>query len=88
MNAKDKFDLVFELMIKDKEYNYSYLDTIPIIRTKGMVFLLYSVNNNFPTFDCKYLEYYNNSGKKVFLKLYSFDGKIMGENSWFSLIFI
>ena len=69
MNVKDKFDLVSKLMIKDKEYNYSYLDTTPIIRTKGMTLPLHSVNNNFPTFDCKYLEYYNNSGKKVIAPL-------------------
>lgn len=69
MTIKDKFDLTSKLMIKDKDLNYSYLDTTPIIRTKGMTLPLYVNNNKFPTFDCKYLEYYNNSGQKVIAPL-------------------
>ena len=69
MNVKDKLDCASKLMIKDKDFNYSYLETTPIIRTKGMTLSLYGANGNFPTFDCKYLEYYNNSGKKVIAPL-------------------
>ena len=69
MNVKDKLDCASKLMIKDKDFNYSYLETTPIIRTKEMTIPLYINNSKFPTFDCKYLEYYNNSGQKVIAPL-------------------
>lgn len=68
MSIKDKFDCVSQLMIKDKELDYKYLNTTPIIRDKKMLLPLYN-GGDYPEIKCKYLEFYNNNGQKVLAPL-------------------
>ena len=67
MNTSDKLYYAGQLISKDKELKYIYLDSTPVIKRGTTTVSCYDVVNDI---DCKYLEFYNSGGEKVIAPLY------------------
>lgn len=67
MSTSDKLYYAGQLISKDKELKYIYLDSTPVIKRGTTTVSCYDVVNDI---DCKYLEFYNSEGEKVIAPLY------------------